>query len=97
MYKILKAQQLNEVVYLMDVEAPMVAKHCMPGQFVIVKLDDKGERIPLTICDYDREAVMDESVFSSLGGGPAKDNKNYIWGASVGFCLSLGGVIHVVS
>ena len=40
----------------MDVEAPRVAKHCEPGQFVIVKMDDLGERIPLTICDYDREA-----------------------------------------
>ena len=43
-------------IYLMDVEAPRVAKHCEPGQFVIVKIDEKGERVPLTICDYDREA-----------------------------------------
>ena len=56
MYKILKAEKLNEIVYLMVVEAPMVAKHCQPGQFIIVKLDDAGERVPLTICDYDREA-----------------------------------------
>ena len=56
MYKIIKAEKLNAVVYLMVVEAPMVAKHCQPGQFVIVKEDDAGERIPLTICDYDREA-----------------------------------------
>ena len=40
----------------MDIEAPRVAKHCEPGQFIIVKIDEKGERIPLTICDYDREA-----------------------------------------
>ena len=52
MYKIIKAEKLNAVVYLMVVEAPMVAKHCQPGQFVIVKEDDAGERIPLTICDY---------------------------------------------
>ena len=56
MYKIIKAEKLNEIVYLMVVEAPMVAKHCQPGQFIIVKEDDAGERIPLTICDYDREA-----------------------------------------
>ena len=56
MYKILKAEKLNEVIYLMVVEAPRVAQHCQPGQFIIVKKDDEGERIPLTICDYDREA-----------------------------------------
>ena len=44
MYKIIKAEKLNAVVYLMVVEAPMVAKHCQPGQFVIVKEDDAGER-----------------------------------------------------
>ena len=54
MYKILKAEKLADKIYLMDVEAPRVARHCEPGQFVIVKMDEKGERIPLTICDYDR-------------------------------------------
>ena len=51
MYKILKAEQLTANIFLMDVEAPRVARHCEPGQFVIVKMDEKGERIPLTICD----------------------------------------------
>ena len=60
MYKILKAEKLADKIYLMDVEAPRVAKHCEPGQFVIVKMDDKGERIPLTICDYDREKGTDD-------------------------------------
>ena len=63
MYKIIKAEKLNEIVYLMVVEAPMVAKHCQPGQFIIVKEDDAGERIPLTICDYDREAGTVTIVF----------------------------------
>ena len=53
MYKILNAEKLSANVFLMDVEAPRVAKHCLPGQFVIVKMDEVGERIPLTICDYD--------------------------------------------
>ena len=48
MYKILKAEMLAENIYLMDVSAPRVAKSCLPGQFVIVKIDEKGERIPLT-------------------------------------------------
>ena len=56
MYKILRAEMLADKIYLMDVEAKRVAKSCQPGQFVIVKMDDAGERIPLTICDYDREA-----------------------------------------
>jgi ferredoxin--NADP+ reductase len=55
MYKILKAEELTTNIYLMDVEAPRVAKSCQPGQFVIVRTDEKSERIPLTICDYDRE------------------------------------------
>ena len=56
MYKILEAGKLAGNIYEMVVEAPRVAKHCLPGQFVIVKMDEVGERIPLTICDYDREA-----------------------------------------
>ena len=63
MYKILKAEKLAEKIFLMDVEAPRVAKHCEPGQFIIVKMDEKGERIPLTICDYDREAGTITIVF----------------------------------
>ncbi len=54
MYKVVKAEKLADKIFLMDIEAPRVAKHCEPGQFVIVKIDEKGERIPLTICDYDR-------------------------------------------
>ena len=72
MYKIIKAEKLNEIVYLMVVEAPMVSKHCEPGQFVIVKLDDAGERIPLTICDYDREAGTITIVFQPIGASTEK-------------------------
>ena len=72
MYKIRKAEKLNEIVYLMVVEAPMVAKHCEPGQFIIVKLDDAGERIPLTICDYDREEGTVTIVFQPIGASTEK-------------------------
>lgn len=72
MYKILKAEKLADKIYLMDVEAPRVARHCQPGQFVIVKMDDKGERIPLTICDYDREAGSITIVFQEVGASTAK-------------------------
>ena len=56
----------------MDVEAPRVASHCEPGQFVIVKIDEKGERVPLTICDYDREAGTVTIVFQALGASTQK-------------------------
>ena len=72
MYKIVKAQQLADKIYLMDVEAPRVAKHCEPGQFVIVKIDEKGERVPLTICDYDRDAGTITIVFQALGASTQK-------------------------
>ena len=72
MYKILKAEKLADMIYLMDVEAPRVARHCMPGQFVIVKMDEKGERIPLTICDYDREAGTITIVYQTVGASTHK-------------------------
>ncbi len=72
MYKILKAEQLAANIYLMDVEAPRVAKHCLPGQFVIVKMDEVGERIPLTICDYDSEKGSVTIVFQPIGASTTK-------------------------
>ena len=72
MYKIQKAEKLADKIFLMDVEAPRVARHCEPGQFVIVKMDEKGERIPLTICDYDREAGIVTIVFQPVGASTTK-------------------------
>lgn len=66
-YTIMKKEKLSGSIYLMDVKAPRVAKNCYPGQFVIVKMDEKGERVPLTICDYDREAGTVTIVFQALG------------------------------
>jgi ferredoxin--NADP+ reductase len=67
MYKILEARELTTNIYLMVVEASRVAKNCQPGQFVIVRMDKDGERIPLTICDYDREKGTVTIVFQSVG------------------------------
>lgn len=67
MYKILKAECLAEKIYLMEVEAPRVARACQPGEFVIVKTDEVGERIPLTICDYNREKGTVTIVFQIVG------------------------------
>ena len=72
MYQIKKAEMLANNIYLMDVEAPRVAKHCEPGQFVIVKIDEKGERVPLTICDYDREAGTVTIVLQTIGASTEK-------------------------
>ncbi len=66
-YTIVKKESLANSIYLMDIKAPRVAKNCYPGQFVIVKMDEKGERIPLTICDYDREEGTVTIVFQALG------------------------------
>lgn len=67
MYKIVKKRQLNETICLMDVEAPRLAAHCKPGQFVIVITRDGDERIPLTICDYDAKAGTVTIVFQVVG------------------------------
>lgn len=67
MYPIVKKEKLADKIFLMDVKAPRVAKTCQPGQFVIVKIDEEGERIPLTICDYDREEGTITIVFQTVG------------------------------
>lgn len=67
MYKIIEAKALNSIIYEMVVEAPRVAKKCMPGQFLIVRTDENSERIPLTICDYDREKGTITIVFQPVG------------------------------
>ena len=90
MYKILKAEKLAANIYLMDVEAPRVAKHCEPGQFIIVKLDEKGERIPLTICDYDREAGTITIVFQPVGASTTKFSRLKAGDAFMDFVGPLG-------
>ena len=67
MYKITSKRLLTENIYLMDIEAPRVAKSAQPGQFIIIKNNDKGERIPLTIADYDRENGTVTIVFQTVG------------------------------
>ncbi len=67
MYPIVKKELLADKIYLMDVEAPRVASSCLPGQFVIVRMDETGERIPLTICDYDKEKGTVTIVFQTVG------------------------------
>ena len=54
MYKIVRKKELNPTVTLMEVEAPFVAKKAKAGQFIIFRIDEQGERVPLTIAGYDR-------------------------------------------
>ena len=67
MYSILEKKLLADKIYGMTVQAPLVAGACFPGQFVIVRIDERGERIPLTICDYDREKGTVTIVFQTVG------------------------------
>lgn len=72
MFKIVKKKVLVPNIYLMEVEAPRVADSAKPGQFVIVKVDEKGERVPLTICDYNREKGTVTIVFQAVGASTIK-------------------------
>lgn len=74
MYKILKKIELNPTVTRMDVEAPLIAKKAEPGQFIILRADEEGERIPLTIADFDREAGSVTIIFQIVGATTKKLN-----------------------
>ena len=69
MYPIVRKETLADNIILMDIKAPRVANECLPGQFIIVKMDEVGERIPLTICDYDREKETVTIVVQTIGAG----------------------------
>lgn len=72
MYKILRKEVLNTSVVLMEVEAPFVARKAQPGQFVILRVDEDGERIPLTISDFDREKGIITIIFRAVGATTLK-------------------------
>ena len=77
MYKIVKKQQLNKYVTLMEIEAPLVAKKAEAGQFVILRVDSEGERIPLTVAGYDREQGLVRIIFQIVGATTERlNNKN---------------------
>ena len=67
MYKILRREDLNEQVVLMEIDAPIVAKKCKAGQFIILRVNEQGERIPLTVADYDREKGTVTIIFQIVG------------------------------
>lgn len=74
MYKIVTRRELNPTVTFMSVEAPLVAKKARPGQFIILRVDEDGERIPLTVAGYDRERGTVDIIFQIVGATTMKLN-----------------------
>ena len=75
MYKIVKKEVLNPTVTLMEIEAPLVARKAEPGQFIILRTDKAGERIPLTVADFDREKGTVTIIFQIVGATTEKLNQ----------------------
>ena len=90
MYPIVKKEKLADKIFLMDVKAPRVADNCLPGQFIIAKIDEVGERIPLTICDYDREAGTITIVFQTVGASTERMSPLAVGDAFMDFVGPLG-------
>ncbi len=67
MFQIVQKRVLNPSVILMEIDAPYIAKKALPGQFIIFRVDEKGERVPLTIADYDREKGTITIIFQVVG------------------------------
>ena len=74
MFKIVKKEVLNPTVTLMEIEAPLVAKKAEPGQFIILRTDENGERIPLTVADFDRQKGTVTIIFQVVGATTEKLN-----------------------
>lgn len=74
MYKIVRKKVLNPTVTLMEIDAPLIARKAEPGQFIILRVDENGERIPLTVADFDREAGTVTIIFQIVGGATEKLN-----------------------
>lgn len=66
-YKIVKKADLNSQIYLMEIEAPLVARKAAPGQFVILRIDEKGERVPFTIADFDKAKGTVTVIIQAVG------------------------------
>ena len=72
MYKIVRREELNPTVTSIDVLAPLIAKKAEPGQFIIFRVDEDGERVPLTIADFDRQAGTVRVIFQIVGKSTAQ-------------------------
>jgi ferredoxin/flavodoxin---NADP+ reductase len=95
MYKIIRKESLNPTVTLMEVEAPLIAKKAEPGQFIILRAEADGERIPLTIADYDRKKGTVTIIFQIVGATTEKLNRLEEGGYITDFVGPLGTPTHV--
>ncbi len=90
MYRIVNKEVLNPFVSSIEVEAPLIAKKAQPGQFIILRVDDEGERIPLTIADYDRQKGTITIIFQIVGATTKKLNALDIGDSLCDFAGPLG-------
>ncbi len=81
-YKIIKKKNLNKQVFLMEIEAPKIAKKAEPGQFIILRIDEQGERVPFTIADFDR-AKGTVTIIVQVVGKTTRDLEQYKEGMSI--------------
>ena len=95
MYKIVAKKELNPTVTMMDIEAPLVAAKAEPGQFIILRVDADGERIPLTIAHYDREAGTVRIIFQVVGATTEKLNHKQVGEDIQDFVGPLGVATHL--
>lgn len=94
MYKIMTKRRLNPTVTMMDIEAPLVARKAEPGQFIILRVDEDGERIPLTVAGYDRVAGTVKIIFQIVGATTAKLNAKQAGESISDFAGPLGVPTH---
>lgn len=90
MYRITYKKSLNPTVTMLDIEAPLVARKAKPGQFIILRVDEDGERIPLTIAGYDREAGTVRIIFQIVGATTEKLNRKEVGDSIQDFVGPLG-------
>lgn len=94
MYKIVEKKILNSTVTMMDIEAPFVARKAEPGQFIILRVNEDGERIPLTVAGYDREKGTVKIIFQIVGGATQLLNQKEVGDSIEDFCGPLGVATH---
>ena len=90
MYKIVQKKSLNPTVTMMDISAPLVARKADPGQLIILRVDENGERIPLTIAGYDRQAGTVRIIFQIVGATTAELNQKNVGDSIADFVGPLG-------
>ncbi len=95
MYPIVRREKLADKIYLMDVKAPRVAQYCEPGQFVIVKIDEEGERIPLTVAGTDKQNGTVKIIFQIVGATTEKLNHKSAGEYLQDFVGPLGVATHI--